>query len=117
MILSLSKCLRPCSFEIIAEIVQAITQIFIGGAITVTGIFNPYLIGGPVIAAVGAGILMLLDQHTGTGKWVGFQIVLGIGVGFCLTIPLMLSSVVVKAKDVSIATPFIICKFQTRWAS
>jgi MFS transporter, DHA2 family, glioxin efflux transporter len=87
------------------------TQILIGGVITVTGVFNPFLIAGPAISAVGAGILILLDQNTSTGKWVGFQIVLGVGVGFCLTIPLMLSSVVVKAKDVSIATPFIICEY------
>ncbi|KAJ8064946.1 hypothetical protein OCU04_007250 [Sclerotinia nivalis] len=85
-----------------------ITQIVTGTAITVTGIFNPFLILGPAIAAIGAGLLMLLHEDSSAGKWIGFQILPGVGVGFCLTIPLMLSQVVVKAKDVSIATPIII---------
>lgn len=88
-----------------------ITQIVIGGLIAATGIHNPFLILGPAIAAVGSGLFMLLDDQSSTGQWIGFQIVLGIGVGLCLTIPLMLSQVVVDAKDVSTATPIIICKF------
>ncbi|KAI1844176.1 hypothetical protein JX266_009660 [Neoarthrinium moseri] len=85
-----------------------ITQIVVGGLITATGIHNPFLILGPAIAAVGSGLFMLLDEKSSAGQWIGFQIVLGVGVGFCLTIPLMLSQVVVKTKDVSTATPIII---------
>ncbi|KAI0131550.1 hypothetical protein F4814DRAFT_445691 [Daldinia grandis] len=85
-----------------------ITQIAVGGAITATGIHNPFLILGPAIAAVGAGLLMLLNEQSSTGRWIGFQIILEVGVGFCLTIPLMLSQVVVQTKDVSTATPIII---------
>lgn len=90
-----------------------ITQIVVGGLITVTGIHNPFLILGPAIAAVGSGLFMLLDEESSTGQWIGFQIVLGVGVGFCLTIPLMLSQVVVETKDVSTATPLIICRLPT----
>ncbi|KAH7406343.1 major facilitator superfamily transporter [Phaeosphaeria sp. MPI-PUGE-AT-0046c] len=85
-----------------------ITQIVVGGVITVTGVHNPFLITGPVIATVGTGLLMLLDENSKAGYGIGFQIVLGVGVGFCLTIPLMLSQVVVKTKDVSTATSIII---------
>ncbi|KAH9990888.1 putative gliotoxin efflux pump [Xylariaceae sp. FL0662B] len=85
-----------------------ITQIAVGGLITATGIHNPFLILGPAIAAVGSGLFMLLDEQSSAGRWIGFQIILGVGVGFCLTIPLMLSQVVVKTRDVSTATPIII---------
>ncbi|KAI8627248.1 putative gliotoxin efflux pump [Xylariaceae sp. FL1651] len=85
-----------------------ITQIVVAGLITATGIHNPFLILGPAIAAVGSGLFTLLDEQTSTVRWIGFQIVLGVGVGLCLTIPLLLSQVVVKTKDVSTATPFII---------
>ncbi|KAG8162085.1 hypothetical protein KVR01_007850 [Diaporthe batatas] len=85
-----------------------ITQIVVGGLISATGIHNPFLIMGPAIAAVGSGLFMLLHEQSSNGEWIGFQIVLGIGVGFCLTIPLMLSQVVVETKDVSTATPIII---------
>ncbi|KAK8022522.1 Bcmfs1 [Apiospora rasikravindrae] len=85
-----------------------ITQIVVGGLITATGIHNPFLILGPAVAAVGSGLFMLLDQQSSAGRWIGFQIILGIGVGFCLTIPLMLSQVAVKTKDVSTATSIVI---------
>ncbi|KAK7937727.1 uncharacterized protein PG986_014595 [Apiospora aurea] len=85
-----------------------ITQIVVGGLITATGIHNPFLILGPGMAAVGSGLFMLLDQQSSAGRWIGFQIVLGIGVGLCLTIPLMLSQVAVKTKDVSTATSIVI---------
>ncbi|KAK7917793.1 hypothetical protein PG985_011401 [Apiospora marii] len=81
-----------------------ITQIVVGGLITATGIHNPFLIVGPALAAVGSGLFMLLAHQSSAGRWIGFQIVLGIGVGFCLTIPLMLSQVAVKTSDVSTAT-------------
>ena len=90
-----------------------IIQIVIGGFIAVTGIHNPLLIAGPILAAIGSGLLMLLNEHSGAVRWIGFQILLGIGNGMCLTIPLMLSQVVVKTKDVSTATPTIICKWSS----
>jgi hypothetical protein len=86
----------------------ALTQIVLGGTITMTGIFNPFLITGPAIAAIGGGLLSTLNQSSSAGEWIGYQIILGIGVGACLTIPLMLAGVVVKPKDVSTATAIII---------
>ncbi|KAI0199361.1 putative gliotoxin efflux pump [Astrocystis sublimbata] len=85
-----------------------ITQIVVAGVITTTGVHNPFLILGPAIAAIGSGLFTLLDEDTSMGRWIGFQIVLGVGVGLCLTIPLLLSQVVVKTRDVATATPFII---------
>jgi hypothetical protein len=93
-----------------------LTQIVVGGVITVTGIHNPFLILGPAIAAIGSGLFMLLDENSSAGHWIGFQIVLGVGVGFCLTIPLMLSQIVVKTKDVSTATSIIICTCPTQFS-
>ncbi|KAI1265484.1 putative gliotoxin efflux pump [Xylariaceae sp. FL1019] len=94
--------LIPCILSL------TITQILIGGFITVTGIHNPFLITGPAIAAIGSGLFMLLDEQSTRGQWIGFQIVLGVGVGLCLSIPLLLSQVAVSTRDVSTATPFII---------
>jgi hypothetical protein len=80
----------------------------LGGVITVTGIFNPFFIAGPVVAVVGGGLLTTLDRNSTSGEWIGYQILLGIGVGACLTIPLMLAGVVVKPKDVSTSTAIMI---------
>lgn len=85
-----------------------LTQIILGAIITVTGIFNPFYILGPVITAIGSGLLTMLGRESNAGEWIGFQVIIGIGVGACLTIPLMLAGIVVPPKDVSTATGIII---------
>ncbi|PSN59688.1 putative MFS transporter [Corynespora cassiicola Philippines] len=85
-----------------------LTQILLGGTIKVTGVFNPFLITGPAVATIGGGLLSTLNRSSTSGEWIGYQIILGIGVGACLTIPLMLAGVVVEQKDVSTATAMII---------
>ena len=80
----------------------------LGGTITVTGVFNPFLISGPAVATIGGGLLSTLNRSSTSGEWIGYQIILGIGVGACLTIPIMLAGVVVEQKDVSTATAMII---------
>jgi hypothetical protein len=103
------------SFHLLPTLTKpAITQIVIGTTITLTGIFNPFLLAGPILAALGSGTLILLDATSPAGHWIGFQVLLGIGVGLCLTIPLMLAQVVVGPKDVSIATAIMICMFPPR---
>lgn len=86
-------------------------QIFVGVAITVNGIFNPYLYLGGAITAVGAGLCMLLNVDTSTGKWIGYQIVAGAGIGFCFSVPIIISQRVVKTSEMSSATAIILCEF------
>ena len=86
----------------------ALMQVVLGGTITVTGIINPFLIAGPAVATIGGELLSILNRSSSAGKWIGYPVVLGVGVGACLTIPLMLAGVVVKPKDVSTASAMII---------
>ncbi|KAF2016944.1 MFS general substrate transporter [Aaosphaeria arxii CBS 175.79] len=85
-----------------------IVQIAIGTVIIVSGMHNPFLIIGPAIAAVGSGSFTILNENSNPAAWIGFQVILGVGVGLCLTIPIMLSQVVVKPQDVATATSLII---------
>lgn len=59
-------------------------------------------------AAIGGGLLSTLNQNPSISEWIGYQIVLGVGVGACLAIPLMLAEVVMKPKNVSTTTAIII---------
>ncbi|KAK2767550.1 hypothetical protein FQN54_003708 [Arachnomyces sp. PD_36] len=87
---------------------MTLIQIVVGVMITVTGIFNPYLTIGGALTAVGSGLLMMLDVDTGSPKWIGYQIVAGAGVGFCLSVPIIVSQRVVKPQDMSTATAIIL---------
>ena len=82
----------------------------VGVAITATSVFVPYMIAGPVIATIGAGLLTTLTENSSAGTWIGYQILLGAGSGACLTIPMMLSQITVEESDVAIATAAMICK-------
>ena len=88
----------------------AVVQICVGLAITLNGIFNPYLYLGTAITAVGAGLCMLLNVDTSTSKWVGYQIVAGAGIGFCFSVPIIVSQRVVKSSEMSSATAIILCE-------
>jgi hypothetical protein len=45
------------------------------------GYYLPWSVGCSVLTSVGAGLLSILTPSSGTGKWVGFQILIGFGRG------------------------------------
>ncbi|CAE6512389.1 unnamed protein product [Rhizoctonia solani] len=55
-----------------------------GGVINTTGRYWPFLLGSPLLISVGSGLLYTLDMNSGSGKEIGFQILLGVGVGGAL---------------------------------
>ncbi|KAK6712594.1 hypothetical protein SNK03_007006 [Fusarium graminearum] len=81
-----------------------------GGLVTATGRYQPLLIGGAAIATIGAGLLYLLDIDTSTGKWIGYQIVAGVGWGLAFQIPMIAVQGTVDPKDLASATGILLCK-------
>lgn len=55
-----------------------------GGVINATGRYWPFLLGSPLLTSVGAGLLYTLDVNSGSAKEIGYQILLGVGVGGAL---------------------------------
>ncbi|KAJ4354706.1 uncharacterized protein N0V89_006443 [Didymosphaeria variabile] len=82
-----------------------------GRAITKTGIAAPYLLASSVVGTISAGLLYTLDIGTSTGKWVGFQILAGLGYGMGLQIPLIIAQAFAAPSDIAPVTAIIICKF------
>ncbi|KAG8816578.1 hypothetical protein FRC17_000269, partial [Serendipita sp. 399] len=60
-----------------------------GGIVNATGHYLTLLIVGPLISAVGAGLLFTITEHTSTAKLVGYQILFGSGVGMVFQLPIM----------------------------
>jgi predicted MFS family arabinose efflux permease len=88
-----------------------IATIISGGSITKTGIATPLLPVGTVITAIGAGLLYTLDIGTGSGKWVGFQILTGFGYGIAFQVPIIVCQGTADAMDLASSTAIILCKF------
>jgi MFS family permease len=79
-----------------------------GGLVTATGFYQPLLIGGAAVATIGAGLLYLLDVDTSTGKWIGYQIVAGVGWGVAFQIPMIAVQGTVDPKDLASATGILL---------
>jgi threonine/homoserine efflux transporter RhtA len=88
---------------------MTLIQVTIGILVTVTGIWNPFMIVGAALTTVGSGLLYTLKTDSSSGHWIGYQVIAGLGLGMCFNIPIIITQRIVKASDVSTATAFILC--------
>ncbi|KAJ5412591.1 MFS general substrate transporter [Penicillium crustosum] len=74
----------------------------IGGGITNSkiGYYTPLAITGSCIMSVGAGLLSTFQVDTSEGKWIGYQIVYGMGLGLCFQVPNLAAQTVLPKPDV-----------------
>ena len=79
-----------------------VVSIITGQLVSRIGYYTPFMIFGVCLTAVGAGLLTTLEIDTSEGKWVGFQIVYGFGLGLCTQAPNMAAQTVLPREDVVI---------------
>ncbi|KAJ5131131.1 uncharacterized protein N7515_007170 [Penicillium bovifimosum] len=74
----------------------------ISGGITNSkiGYYTPLAIIGSCIMSVGADLLTTFHVDTSEGKWIGYQIVYGIGLGLCFQVPNLAAQTVLPKPDV-----------------
>jgi hypothetical protein len=75
-----------------------------GGLVTQFGYYTPFIIAGSVFYAVGAGLITTYNITIPFSRWVGFQILAGIGVGVGFQIPLLAVQTVLPIEDIPIGT-------------
>ncbi len=79
-----------------------VASIITGLLVSRIGYYTPFMIFGVCLTAIGAGLLTTLEIDTSEGKWIGFQIVYGFGLGFCSQAPNMAAQTVLPREDVAI---------------
>ncbi|KIW20704.1 hypothetical protein PV08_01281 [Exophiala spinifera] len=89
---------------VITLTVGAIAQ---GVVLSKVGYPAPFLIGGSALGMVSCGLLYTLDIHTSTGKWIGYQILSGIFIGFTFQTAIVVVQVHSKPEDMATATAMI----------
>jgi nitrate/nitrite transporter NarK len=87
----------------------SIAMIVSGGGITATGIATPIMVPGAAIATVAAGLLYTLSLGTGTSKWIGYQILAGVGWGLSFQVPIIVGQNTVADADIAPVTAIILC--------
>jgi hypothetical protein len=85
-----------------------LVSILVGILVTAQGHYVPYLYLGTVGMTVGAGLLTTWTPDTATSVWIGYQILFGVGVGFCLQQPMVAVQTVLDIKDVPIGASLIV---------
>jgi MFS transporter, DHA2 family, glioxin efflux transporter len=82
--------------------------ILAGGVMAFWGRYVELLLIGSVPLCVGAGLLYTLGRHTSTGKYVGYELLLGTGIGLNLQIPMMVAQSIVPQNDVSTVSSIVL---------
>jgi cyanate permease len=79
---------QQSGIDIIPFMLSAVIGSFGSGAVVnITGHYLSYLLVGPLIASVGGGLLYTIDEFTPNRKLIGFQILLGFGLGIAFQLP------------------------------
>jgi hypothetical protein len=72
------------------------------------------LVSGAAMATVGCGLIYSLDIGTGTGKWIGYQILAGVGYGISFQVPIIIGQANSANSDLSLVTSIILCESNHR---
>lgn len=72
------------------------------------GYYLPFAVAGGALAMLGIGLLITLTPATSKGRWVGFQILQGVGRGLGLQIPLLAVQNNTPKEKISIVTSLIV---------
>jgi MFS transporter, DHA2 family, glioxin efflux transporter len=89
-----------------------ISMLASGAYISITGIAAPIIVVGSAIGTVCTGLLYTLDIGTTSGKWIGYQIIGGVGWGIASQIPIITVQATAPAADLAEVTAILLF-FQT----
>lgn len=65
---------------------QLVFSLVSGGLVQKTGYYLPEVIAGNVLMAIGGGLTTMFVPSTGSGEWIGYQILVGAGRGLALQV-------------------------------
>jgi EmrB/QacA subfamily drug resistance transporter len=82
-------------------------SVFAGGVVTVVGYYAPFMIAGTAIASIGFGLITTFAPDTPAPVWIGYQILIGAGMGLGFQQPFIAVQTVLDMKDVPTGTSII----------
>lgn len=85
-----------------------------GVGITVTGRSTPFMVVAGILSTIGVGLLYTLDIGTGSPKWIGYQVLTGLGLGLGFQVPVSAAQATLPQIDIPSGSAMIICKFPQR---
>ena len=92
-------------------VATTVSMILSGMVVSATGLTVPLQVGGAAVGVVAAGLLYSLDADTGVAKWIGYQLLGGVGWGVAFQIPVIVAQASADPEDISSVTVMVLCKF------
>ncbi|KUL89762.1 hypothetical protein ZTR_00562 [Talaromyces verruculosus] len=86
---------------------QMISAILSGQLLGRIGYYLPLSVLGASLAAIGNGLISTFSTTTSTGRWIGYQIILGVGRGIGLQMPIIAVQNTLKLQQVPTAMAMI----------
>jgi MFS family permease len=87
---------------------MVLCSVVAGAAVTMWGYYTPFMLAGGAVAAIGYGLTIMFEPDTNTATWIGYQIVIGAGVGIGFQQPLMAVQTVLDIEDVPTGMSLIV---------
>lgn len=87
-----------------------ITAIIQGPALAKIRVAPIFWVIGGALASIACGLFYTMNEQTGIGKWIGFQIIAGVGVSWGFQTATAVAQVNAKPEDMSQVTAIIFCK-------
>ncbi|KID81332.1 DHA14-like major facilitator [Metarhizium guizhouense ARSEF 977] len=81
-----------------------LVSILIGIGVTVVGYYAPFMIAASAITSIAIGLMTTFTPESAANKWIGYQAMAGIGIGFGIQQPLVVVQTVLPLSDVPIGT-------------
>lgn len=83
-----------------------------GGVLTAWGQYIPIMVLGSILSSIGCGLIYTLDVDSGSDKWIGYQALVGIGLGLIFQVAVIVCQAIVRPSDLS-SVSAIVLFFQT----
>ncbi|KAF9884655.1 hypothetical protein FE257_001408 [Aspergillus nanangensis] len=94
---------------LLAYIVPTSVFTLVAGALLgKVGYYQPFLLLGAAIVTIGSGLLWTLNVDSSSAKSVGYQIVVGVGDGICVQVPITAVQAFVELKDLPTVTALVL---------
>lgn len=84
-----------------------VASIMSGGLTQRIGYYTPFMIVGSSLMAVGTGLLTTWNMNTSSSMWIGYQVILGLGVGCTMQHPNLAVQIVLPKQDVPTGTAIL----------
>jgi MFS family permease len=89
-------------------IAVTVATIMSGGTITARGVATPIMVVGTAIATVSAALIYTLDIGSTSGKWIGYQVLAGIGYGGAFQVPIIVAQATARPDELAEVTAIVL---------